>query len=117
MGALYAKQNQLNDCLILNTHERICDATIANVFWVNGQCIYTPPLDEGCIAGVMRKHLLSILPPNGYAIEEKMFSVEEFTKADELFLTNAISGIRWVKEFRERQFANDVVKQVAALIF
>ncbi|HKH62458.1 MAG TPA: aminotransferase class IV, partial [Flavitalea sp.] len=117
MGALHAKQNNLNDCLILNSHERICDATIANVFWVDSQSIYTPPLSEGCIAGVMRRNLLDILPKNGYTIEEKIFEVEELTNADELFLTNAISGIRWIKEFRGQEFKNTLSTAIASLLF
>ena len=117
MGALHAKENNLNDCLILNSHERICDATIANVFWVDDQSIYTPPLSEGCIAGVMRRNLLDILPKNGYTIKEKIFEVEELTNADELFLTNAISGIRWVGMFRGQEFKNSLSTAIASLLF
>jgi branched-chain amino acid aminotransferase len=32
MAAIWAKENKLNDALILNQHDRICDSTIANVF-------------------------------------------------------------------------------------
>ena len=117
MGALYAKEHKLNDCFILNIHDRICDATIANVFWVRGNSIYTPPIAEGCVAGVMRRHLLNILPKSGYMVEEKLFGIEDLTQADELFLTNATSGIRWVKEFRRQQFRNDVINELVALIF
>ena len=106
MGAFYAQENKFNDCLILNTHNRICDATIANVFWVHDQSIFTPPLTEGCIAGVMRRHLLDILPKRGYTVQEKKMELSDLQQADELFLTNAISGIRWVKEARGKQFKN-----------
>src|SRR5688572_15099995 len=44
MAALYAKEKKLNDCLLLNMHERICDATIANIFWVKDKNVFTPPL-------------------------------------------------------------------------
>ena len=101
----------------MNVYDRNCDATIANVFWVRGRSIFTPPLTEGCIAGVMRRHLLRILPQGGYTVEEKLFDIEELNHADELFLTNATSGIRWVREFRHRQFKNTVIFDLAPLIF
>src|SRR5436190_20805605 len=58
MAAIWAKENKLNDALILNQHDRICDSTIANIFWVKDNNIYTPPLSEGCVAGVKRKEIL-----------------------------------------------------------
>lgn len=116
MGALYAKENKLNDCLILNIHERICDATIANVFWVNDAIIYTPPLSEGCIAGVMRRQLLQILPAKGFTVVEKSLEIADLQKAQELFLTNAISGIRWVKEFQGKRYSNNVVNGIYPLL-
>src|SRR5215204_740550 len=60
MAAIWAKENKLNDALILNQHERICDATIANIFWVKDARIFTPSLSEGCVAGVMRKKILEL---------------------------------------------------------
>jgi branched-chain amino acid aminotransferase len=42
MAALHAKQNKLNDCFVLNQHDRICDATIANIFWIKDSVIFTP---------------------------------------------------------------------------
>jgi branched-chain amino acid aminotransferase len=116
MGALYAKQNKLNDCLILNTHERICDATIANVFWAYNKSIFTPPLSEGCIAGVMRRHLLQILPLQGYEVQEKNLEPADLQQAEELFLTNATSGIRWVKEFQGKRYANTLSAAIYPLL-
>jgi branched-chain amino acid aminotransferase len=112
MGALYAKQNQFNDCLVLNVHNRVCDSTIANVFWVKEGDIYTPPLTEGCIAGVMRGHLMVELLKMGYNVYEKETDVQELRKADEIFLTNAIAGLRWVKEFMGKTYGNEMSKLI-----
>jgi branched-chain amino acid aminotransferase len=116
MGALYAKQNKLNDCLILNSYDRICDASIANVFWVHDQIIYTPPLAEGGVAGVMRRHLLQILPGKGYSVKEKNLELSDLKEAEELFLTNAISGIRWVKQFQDKEYTNNLSTGMYSLL-
>jgi branched-chain amino acid aminotransferase len=104
MAAIYAKENKLNDCLVLNEYERICDASIANIFWIKNEKIYTPALSEGCIAGVMRKYLLAKLQGAGFTIQELPCTIEMLENADEVFLTNAINGIRWVSRFREKEY-------------
>jgi len=116
MGAMFAKENKLNDCLILNNHERICDASIANVFWLQNKTICTPPISEGCIAGVMRRHLLQLLPQHGYSVQEKPLEIADLLVAEELFLTNAISGIRWVKELRDRNYTNTTITEIYSIL-
>lgn len=106
MGAIHAKRYNLNDSLILNSNNRVCDSTIANVFWAKDGTIFTPPLSEGCVAGVMRRHLVNTLPEQGYNVLEKEVIPDELAEADEIFLTNAVSGLRWVSDFRDRKFGN-----------
>src|SRR6187399_1599297 len=92
MAAIWAKENKLNDALILNQHDRICDSTIANVFWVKDNKVFTPPLSEGCVAGVMRKKILELVTLNpDYLLYETVLSQEILLQADEVFLTNAIA--------------------------
>ncbi|HVI46553.1 MAG TPA: aminotransferase class IV [Chitinophaga sp.] len=104
MAAMYGRQHSLNEVLLLNQYGRIADSTIANVFVVHRNTIYTPPLSEGGVCGVMRKHLLKTELP--FRIEEKPLTVEDLENADEIFLTNAISGIRWVGVFRDSSYGN-----------
>ena len=110
MAAQYARQHQLNDCLVLNAHNRICDGTIANVFRVHQNSIYTPPLSEGGVAGVMRQYLLTELPKAGYTVHEKICTPDDFETANEVFLTNALFGVRWVAKFRNKIYSNKLVK-------
>lgn len=112
MGALHTRKNQLGDTLILNTSGRVCDTTVANVFWVTGGTIFTPPLSEGCVAGVMRNHLLSRLPEMGFTVTEKELHPDELLEADEVFLTNAISGLKWVGEFKHKKYVNNISSKI-----
>ena len=109
MAAIWAKENKLDDALILNQHERICDASIANIFWVKDEIIFTPSLSEGCVAGVMRKKILESPTPNsGYPVQESVLTENILLQADEVFLTNATTGIRWVKECRAKIYKNTI---------
>ncbi len=104
MAALYARQHNLNEVLLLNNFGRVADTTIANIFIVHGRKVITPPLSEGCVSGVMRKHLLQAELP--FRIEEQPLTVSDLAGADEIFLTNAIFGIRWVGRFRNTHYSN-----------
>jgi branched-chain amino acid aminotransferase len=106
MAALYARENKLNDCLVLNAAGRIADSTIANLFFIKEDVLFTPALSEGCVAGVMRKFLLKNAAELGVEIVEQPVSVQHLLNAGEVFLTNATYGIRWVKQFREKEYLN-----------
>lgn len=96
MGAVFAKRNTLDDALILNAHGRIADSTIANVFIISNGMIKTPPLTEGCVNGVFRKYLLQSFTHDGMLFREEAITINALLEADEVFLTNAITGIRMV---------------------
>ena len=112
MAALYAKEKKINDCLVLNTKGNIADSTIANIFTIKNGVISTPGLDQGCINGVKRRHLLNQLRDGGEEVQEMVITVGDIEAADELFLTNAINGIRWVKQFGNKNFINTKTAEI-----
>ena len=112
LAALYAKEHRFDDCLVLNTHGRLADSTIANLFYLKDGQVYTPSLTEACVAGVMRRHLLSTLPTAGFSVHEQPVTAEDLLSADEVFLTNAVRGIRWVKTFRSSHYVGDLSRSV-----
>lgn len=117
MAALHAKKNRWNEALLLNTSGNICDASIANIFIIKNETIYTPPLSAGCVAGVMRRFLLENLPQHGFRVEEVPVTREALMDADELFVTNAIRGVRWVKECENSRYSHHLVTQIFARLF
>lgn len=109
MAALWAKENHLNDALLLNAQGNLADATIANLFLVQNGLIKTPALSEGPVGGVMRKYVLSQLRERGYEVKEGVVSVEDLLGASEVFLTNAIYGMRWVKQCEKASYDHQLV--------
>jgi branched-chain amino acid aminotransferase len=106
MAALFAKENKWNDCLVLNTTGGIADSTIANIFIIKENNIIAPGLEEGCVNGVMRKYLIEKLRGMSYELQEGVLTVNDLENADEIFLTNAINGIRWVRQFGDKIYTN-----------
>jgi branched-chain amino acid aminotransferase len=116
MAAMYARSHGWDDCLVLNSRDRIADSSIANLFYVKGKTIYTPPLSEGCVAGVMRRWLMETLPGAGMPVIEKAVAPEDLIMADEVFLTNAIRGVRWVENFTGATYGNQVTLTVKKMV-
>ena len=108
MGALWAKEQKLNDVILLNPYDKIADTTLANVFLVKDGIIKTPALTEGCIAGVTRKYLLKCMKEEGMPVEETSITVNELSQSSEVFLTNAVRGIRWVKEIGKSSYKSQL---------
>ena len=115
VGSIYAKENNFSNCLMLNTNKNIVEALNSNIFLVKDNCIKTPPLQDGCIKGVMRKQIIEIvkLIP-GYTIEESSISPFELQKADELFLTNIIIGIQPITHYKKKRFSAEISKRILA---
>ena len=113
MAALWAKEHKLNDALLLNPYDRVADATIANVFIVKDGAVKTPALSEGAVSGVMRRYLLQCLRKENMPIEETQLQVEDVLQASEIFLTNSIYGIKWVKQLEKNGYTN----QLSSLLY
>jgi len=108
MGAIWGKQNGLDDCILTNAFNRVADATIANIFIVSDGIVKTPTLAEGCVNGVMRKYLLACLRSENIPFLETEISFEEVLNASEIFLTNANYGVRWVQKVGNSSYSNSV---------
>lgn len=116
LAAGHAKRERLNDCLVLNTHGRVCDSTIANIFIIKNGEIITPPLSEGCVAGIMRQYLLGRLPEAGFAVTERPVTADDIKAADELFTTNVIKGLRWVQSMEAARYGHTLTRQIQETI-
>ncbi|MCR8668077.1 aminotransferase class IV [Aestuariibaculum sp. M13] len=113
VGSIYAKENNLNNCLILNTNKQVVEALNGNVFLAKGNIIKTPPLTDGCLKGVMRKQIIDVLKTlEGYQLIEESISPFELQKSDEIFITNVISGITPVSKYRKKSFNSEVAKTI-----
>lgn len=109
LASIFAEENDFNNCLLLNTNKSIVEAVNGNLFLVKGSTIKTPPLLDGCLNGVMRKQLIALINlMSEYTLEEASISPFELQKADELFLTNVISGIQPITKYRKKIFTTDV---------
>ena len=104
LAARYAKNQQLDDVVIVNDQDKIAEASSSNLFVLQGKLLITPPLSEGCLDGIMRKQVLSIGQNLGYTVKEMPLPKSILSQAENLWLTNSIRGIRWVRKFGDKAY-------------
>ena len=113
IAARQAKEEKWNDALVQNAAGNIIESTIANLFWIKNGNVHTPPLTEGCVAGVMRRHIMASLGN----VQEKPLTTAELENADGVFLTNAIRHIKWVGLIGDKKYNAQPVLTVHNKIF
>jgi branched-chain amino acid aminotransferase len=111
-AGMFARERGWDDCVLLNSQGRAAETTVANIWWVRGGLLYTPPLSEGCVAGVMRRLLLEALPAAGYVVREEPVAPEGLAGAEEVFISNAIRGIQWVRNLGRAEFGCRVAAKI-----
>ncbi len=105
LTGLYCERNHLDDAILLNDAGRIAGSYRSNIFLVRDSSLFTPGLDQGCIAGVMREVIIKLSVDSGIRINDQgKLTPAVLDDADEVFLTNALEGIRWVGAYRKRRY-------------
>jgi branched-chain amino acid aminotransferase len=108
-GSIYANENGLDNCILLNDTKNVVEALQGNIFMLSGNRLITPPVSEGCLNGVMRKQILQLAKKiNGIEVVEEIISPFDLQKADELFVTNVIKGLQPITKYRKKEFSVEI---------
>jgi branched-subunit amino acid aminotransferase/4-amino-4-deoxychorismate lyase len=116
MAAVNASERKLDDVLISNDKGGILESSSCNLFVVSNGVLYTPGLDEGCLAGTMRMQIINLALNNGIKVYECNILPQNLLAADEIFLTNSIRGINWVSGYRTKRYFNNMSRRLVALL-
>jgi len=113
LASIYAKENGLDNCVLINENKGVVEVANGNIFILTGNIVKTPAITEGCIRGIIRKKVIEIIKKNPeYMIEETNISHFEIQKADEVFITNAIIGIQPVTDYKKKTFGTSFSEKI-----
>ena len=116
-ASIFAKENDLNTCLLLNDKKNVVEAIAGNLFMLSGNKLITPPISEGCLNGIMRKQIIKVMKDfPEIEFSEAIISPFDLQKADELFVTNVIQGIQPITKYRKKEFTSEVAKEITILL-
>jgi branched-chain amino acid aminotransferase len=100
MAAIYKKKMGWDEAIILNSKDRIAELSSSNIFILKSKQLFTPSLDEAALPGVCRRLIIETAENIGLNVLECPLYTADLEAADEIWLTNAISGIRWVNKLQ-----------------
>lgn len=116
LAGIFAKENGFDAMLLVNDKKMLVEANAANVFVLKDNILKTAPLEDGPLRGVFRKNLIGWAKEIGLEIKEESINPFELQKADEIWLTNTISGVQWVEKYRKRTYKGDKAKELTELL-
>jgi len=116
MAAIFKKQNNLDDCLLLNSSGKVADVISSNVFWIEKGKVFSPPVSDGGVEGVMRKNLIRLLQEHSFSVAEKSITPDELKSVDEIFLTNVGWAIKPVTKFDGASYFTFITKEIFACL-
>lgn len=104
----YAKENNYDEALLLNTKGAISEASSGNIFFVKGDCLFTPSIACGLLPGIIR----GVICKNEEVVETEIL-LDQIKWYDECFLTNSIMGIMRVVSIADVDFkSNNIVAKM-----
>jgi branched-chain amino acid aminotransferase len=108
-ASIFANENGLDNCLLLNDSKNVIEALQGNIFMLKGNTLITPPVSEGCLNGVMRRQVLALARKiENLEVVEEVISPFDLQKSDELFITNVIKGIQPITKYRKKEFTTNL---------
>jgi len=116
LAGIFAQENGFDAMLLVNDKKMLVEANAANVFVLKDNVLKTAPLEDGPLRGVFRKNLIGWAKEIGLEIKEESINPFELQKADEIWLTNTISGVQWVENYRKRTYKGDKAKELTELL-
>lgn len=116
-AAQYCEKKKLDDCVFLNGNRRIVETVYSSIFLVKDQAVFTPSVHEGCIPGVMRKVMVDLCSMSGFRNnDQSRLSPEAMEEADEIFLADAVNGLRWVGAYRQKRYYKKSIQKLLAAL-
>lgn len=114
-GSIFADENDLQNCLLLNNEKNVVEALNGNLFMLMGNKLITSSIEDGCLNGIMRKQVIQIAKKiENLEVVEQSISPFDLQKADELFITNVIIGIQPITKYRKKEYKTDLAKELIA---
>ena len=102
-AGLAKKRAVLDEVILMDEKENISECLVSNIFWIKENQIFTPAIETGCIAGIMRLNVLRTCKALKLSVQEGFFSKKDLTSADLIFTSN-VTGLRPIAKVEDLKF-------------
>jgi len=105
--ALHAARGRgADEALLLDSRGMLCGGAVSNLFWARHGRLMTPALSCGCRNGVTRERVIAVAARLGIAVEEVVATRDALDRAEEVFVTSAVRGVRRIATLDGRPMAD-----------
>ncbi|MGZ5009574.1 MAG: aminodeoxychorismate lyase [Methylobacter sp.] len=91
--------------LMLDVNDHVIEGTMTNLFYIKNNSLYTSVLAQSGVAGIIRGIIMTISVDHGLSVIEHMFTKDELSSADEVFVCNSIIGIWPIRQIETMHFS------------
>ncbi len=89
LGKLEAKAAGLTEVIMLNNKEHICEGSASNIFWIQGELVFTPSVSTGLLEGVTRATIMRLCETKlDLRVIAGEYKIQDLLCADEVFITS-----------------------------
>lgn len=81
-----------DDVLFLSQKDTVLESSVANIFVVRHNILYTAPVGPNVLEGIMREKVIKVAEKFFSEFQEMESTVEQLFKADAVFGTNSVRG-------------------------
>lgn len=94
-----AHEEGFDEYILLNEHGQVSECTSANIFAIEGNQVWTPPLaTSGCLPGITRALLLEEIRVPGFSVVERELTPTEIEACDGVFITSSTRDVLAVSQ-------------------
>ena len=105
-----------DEAIFLDEQGFVIEGSAENLFIVRDGKLITPAPSQNILEGIVRNSVMELARDEGIEVIERPISRFELHAADEVFLTNSISGIRWVASYKDKRYYNDTAKKLSEML-
>jgi branched-chain amino acid aminotransferase/4-amino-4-deoxychorismate lyase len=98
----HAREAGADEALILNNAGEIAGAAAANLFWFDGDDLFTPALECGVLDGIMRGVVIDRAGARGLRVLQRALGMPAIARARGAIITNTQIGVRAVSSIDGR---------------
>jgi len=102
-----------DELVLLNSDDQIIEALRSNIYLVKSGEVKGASIHHGAYADITKSFLLKIFDTLKISYNEtEGLTEQDLKEADEIFLVNALDGIRWVIGFEGKRYFNQTTRKI-----
>jgi len=102
--------DDVDEALMLDTHEHVIETTMSNILWFQDDCYHTPDLSLSGVNGLALRKIIFGLKNRNKPLKTGVYSVQNIFDADSIWLCNAVRGVMEVTSIDSQEFLLDTDK-------